>query len=65
VGFCGGGQGLSWAVEPRREKRGEGMEGWREVHIEGLHNLYSFPNIIRVIKSRMMSGQDMWHAWER
>jgi hypothetical protein len=20
VGFCGGGQGLSWAVEPRKEK---------------------------------------------
>jgi hypothetical protein len=23
VGFCGGGQGLSWAVEPRKEGRKE------------------------------------------
>jgi hypothetical protein len=22
AGFCGGGQGLSWAVEPRKEERG-------------------------------------------
>jgi hypothetical protein len=21
AGFCGGGQGLSWAVEPRKERR--------------------------------------------
>jgi hypothetical protein len=24
AGFCGGGQGLSWAVEPRKEGRKEG-----------------------------------------
>jgi hypothetical protein len=30
-------------------KRGE----WRELHIGELHDLYSFPNITRVIKSRM------------
>jgi hypothetical protein len=23
AGFCGGGQGLSWAVEPRKERRFE------------------------------------------
>jgi hypothetical protein len=26
--------------------------GWRKLHNEELHNLYSSPNIIRVIKSR-------------
>jgi len=24
-----------------------------------------FTNIIRVIKSRMKGGWDVWHAWER
>jgi hypothetical protein len=28
--------------------------GWRKLHNEELHNLYSSPNIIRMIKSRMM-----------
>jgi hypothetical protein len=27
--------------------------------------LYSSPKIVRVIKSRMMRGWDMWHAWGR
>jgi hypothetical protein len=27
---------------------------WRKLHNEGLHNLYSSPNIIRMIKSRRM-----------
>jgi hypothetical protein len=26
--------------------------GWRKLHIEELHNLYSLPNIIRMMKSR-------------
>jgi hypothetical protein len=26
--------------------------GWRKLHNEGLHNLYSSPNIIRMMKSR-------------
>jgi hypothetical protein len=26
--------------------------GWRKLHDEELHNLYSSPNIIRMIKSR-------------
>jgi hypothetical protein len=29
-------------------------EGWRKLHNEELHNLYSSPNIIRMIKSRRM-----------
>jgi hypothetical protein len=27
--------------------------GWRKLHNEELHNLYSFPSIIRINKSRM------------
>jgi hypothetical protein len=28
--------------------------GWRKLHYEELHNLYSSPSIIRIIKSRRM-----------
>jgi hypothetical protein len=35
-------------------KRDGGMEGWRKLHNEELHNLYSSPNIIRIMKSRRM-----------
>jgi hypothetical protein len=28
--------------------------GWRKLHNEELHNLYSFPSVIRTIKSRRM-----------
>jgi hypothetical protein len=30
--------------------------GWRKLHNEELHNLYSSPSIIRIIKSRRMRG---------
>jgi len=30
--------------------------GWRKLHTEELHNLYSSPNVISVIKSRRMNG---------
>jgi hypothetical protein len=33
-------------------KRDEIIVEWRKLHNEKLHNLYSFPNIIRQIKSR-------------
>jgi hypothetical protein len=29
---------------------------WRKLYNDGLHNLYSSPNIIRMIKSRRMRG---------
>jgi hypothetical protein len=35
-------------------KRDEVTEGWRKVHNEELPNLYSSPNIIRMMKSRSM-----------
>jgi hypothetical protein len=35
---------------PKREVTG----GWRKLHNEELHNLYSSPSIIRMIKSRRM-----------
>jgi hypothetical protein len=35
---------------PRREEDG----AWRKLHNDELHNLYSSPNIVRVIKSRRM-----------
>jgi hypothetical protein len=35
-------------------KRDEVTEGWRKLHNEELHNLYSSTSIIRMIKSRRM-----------
>jgi hypothetical protein len=35
-------------------KRDEVTGGWRRLHNEELHNLYSSPSIIRMIKSRRM-----------
>jgi hypothetical protein len=36
------------------QKRDEVREGWGKLHNEELHNLYSSPSIIRMIKSRRM-----------
>jgi hypothetical protein len=35
-------------------KRDDVTGGWRKLHNEELHNLYSSPRIIRMIKSRRM-----------
>jgi hypothetical protein len=35
-------------------RRDEVKGDWRKLHNEELHNLYSSPNIIRMIKSRKM-----------
>jgi hypothetical protein len=35
-------------------KRDDVTGEWRKLHYEELHNLYSSPNIVRVIKSRRM-----------
>jgi hypothetical protein len=38
-------------------KNVEVMEGWRKLHNDELHNLYSSPSIIRMIKLRISWGQ--------
>jgi hypothetical protein len=40
-------------------KRDEVTGDWRKLHNDGLHNLYSSPNIIRKIKSRRIEWQGM------
>jgi hypothetical protein len=42
-------------------KRDEVIGEWRRLHNEELYDLYSSPNIIRVIKSRM-KWRSMWHV---
>jgi hypothetical protein len=46
--------------------RDEVTGGWRKLHNEELHNLYSSPSIIRMIKSRRMrwAGYDT-RIWEK
>jgi hypothetical protein len=53
---------------PRRD---EVTADWRKLHNEELHNLYSSPNIIRMIKSRRMRwagqvarGMRIGYWWE-
>jgi hypothetical protein len=41
-------------------KRDEVTGEWRKLHSEKLHNLCSFPDIIRQVKAN-----EVWHAWER
>jgi hypothetical protein len=56
-------------------KRYEVTEGWRNLHNEKVHNLYSSPSIIRIIKSRRMRwvghvaqmgrrGMHIGYGWE-
>jgi hypothetical protein len=40
-------------------KRDEVIGGWRGLHNEELHNLYSSPSIIRMIKSRRMKWTEL------
>jgi hypothetical protein len=40
-------------------KRDEVTGDWRKLHNEELHNLYSSPGIIKIIKSRRMRCQGM------
>ena len=44
----------------------DGVTGeWRKLHNEELNDLYSLPNIVRVVKSRHMRWQGMWRVWGR
>jgi hypothetical protein len=56
-------------------KRDEVTGGWRKLHTEELHNLYSSSSIIRIIKSRRMRwaghvarmgrrGMHIGYCWE-
>jgi hypothetical protein len=46
-------------------KRDEVTGGWRKLHNEELHNLYSSPSIIRMIKSRRMRwARHVARMWE-
>ena len=38
---------------------------WRRLHNEELNDLYSSPNIVRVIKSRRKKCAGMWRIWVR
>jgi hypothetical protein len=46
-------------------KRDEGTREWRKLHNKELHDLYSSPSIIRIMKSRRMRWAGMEHEWGR
>jgi hypothetical protein len=47
-------------------KRDEATGDWRKLHNEELHNLYSSPNIIMMIKSRRMRwAGHVIRMWEK
>jgi hypothetical protein len=46
-------------------KRDEIIGGWRKLHNEELHNLYSSPSIIRMIRSRSMCRACSTHGKKR
>ena len=46
-------------------KRDEVTGEWRKLHNEELSDLYSLPNIVRVVKSRIMKWAGMWRVWGR
>jgi hypothetical protein len=53
-------QGVEENIEPKRD---EVAGGWRKLHNEELHNLYSSPSIIRMIKSASQEGLSSMSEW--
>jgi hypothetical protein len=45
---------IFWVLRIFGPKRDEVTGGWRKLHNEELHNLYSSPSIIKMIRSRRM-----------
>jgi hypothetical protein len=45
---------LSFVEDSIGPKRDEATEEWRNLHNEELNDVYSLPNIVRVVKSRRM-----------
>jgi hypothetical protein len=45
---------MQQGAEGNRQKRDEVKGEWRKLHNEELHDLYTSPSLIRIIKSRMM-----------
>jgi hypothetical protein len=47
-------------------KRDEVMGEWRKLHSEELHDLYSSPSVIRIVKSRRMRWADhVVRTWKK
>ena len=46
-------------------KREEVTGEWRKLHKEELRDLYSLPNILRVVKSGRMRWAGTWRVWGR
>jgi hypothetical protein len=46
-------------------KRDEVTGECRKLHNEEVSDLYSLPNIVRVVKSRRMRWPGMWRIWGR
>ena len=44
-------------------KRDDVTGKWKKLHKEELSDLYSLPNIVRVVKSRRMRWAGMWRVW--
>ena len=43
-------------------KRDEVTGEWRKLHNEELSDLYSLPNIVRVVKRKERDGRGMWRV---
>ena len=53
---------LRWVFEPKRDEvTGE----WRKLRNKEHSDLYSLPNIVRVVKSRRKGWTGTWCVWER